>query len=201
MSLPIIFAYIIFTVAAIISVINESGDEEWISLLTNGALGLTSIYTYSKKRYDLSILSMIVMCTSIIWHSSGKYNKIDDFMSRYLAYYTLGTTAFNPVVIGVPMLFLSTLLTYNIEFEEMYVVVSLSILLIVYKIINNTMDYRFVFGSISGILAFVCFHLEHWHSVWHVLSAICVAVLCTQNVKLKKVVVNIEENKEILLRF
>ena len=70
------------------------------------------------KRYDLTMITLFSMCSSIVWHSSGKYKQIDSFVSRYIAYYAFGTSAFPAAIIGPAMLFVTVLTTYEVEFER-----------------------------------------------------------------------------------
>ena len=120
-----VIMYSMFFIAAVVAVVEESDLDDWISLVTNGALAVTSIYAYTMKRYDLTMITLFSMCSSIVWHSSGKYKEIDSFVSRYIAYYAFGTSAFPAAIIGPAMLFVTVLTTYEVEFDEMYIFIPL----------------------------------------------------------------------------
>lgn len=168
--------YIMFLVAACVSVAEESDLDDWISLVTNGALAVTSIYAYTMKRFDLTTISLFAMCSSIVWHSSGKYKQIDSFVSRYIAYYAFGTSAFPVTVIGPAMLFVTVLTSYEEEFDEMYIFIPLVCLLIWYRWKNDTLSKNITLAIIVGVLGILCYRNTAWHSMWHVLGAISVAL-------------------------
>ena len=65
-------AYAVFLVAAFISVVDRVDLDDWISLVTNGALGVTALYAQKMQRFDITMISLFTMCTSVVWHSSGK---------------------------------------------------------------------------------------------------------------------------------
>ena len=160
---------------------DDSGLDEWISLATNGALGLTGFYAYRMERFDLATLAVFGLCTSLVWHSSGKFQQMDAFISRYIAYYAFGTSAVPPAVIGPAVLILVVFLTFEQHVEEMYVIVPLVALLLFFKWNNNTITWRFVAAVGVGVGALVCYTQAEignvaWHSMWHVLGAIAVAL-------------------------
>ena len=171
-----VIMYSMFFVAAVVAVVEESDLDDWISLVTNGALAVTSIYAYTMKRYDLTMITLFSMCSSIVWHSSGKYKEIDSFVSRYIAYYAFGTSAFPAAIIGPAMLFVTVLTTYEVEFDEMYIFIPLVCLLVLYRWINDTLSSNIVAAIAVGVLGIVCYRNPAWHSMWHVLGAIAVAL-------------------------
>lgn len=168
--------YGMFFIAAVVAVVEESDLDDWISLVTNGALAVTSIYAYTMKRFDLTMITLFSMCSSIVWHSSGKYKQIDSFVSRYIAYYAFGTSAFPVAIIGPAMLFVTVLTTYEVEFDEMYIFIPLVCLLVWYRWENDTLSRNIVAAIIVGVLGIVCYRNPAWHSMWHVLGAISVAL-------------------------
>jgi len=176
--MPYVFAlvYGLFISAAAVAVQSEAGLDEWISLVTNGALGVTALYAFKKERIDLTTIVLFGMCTSVVWHSSGKYKQIDGLVSRYMAYYAFGTTAFPPKIIGPAMIFIALLFTYEAQFDEMYALIPLLVLLAVYKWMNKTMTRRFIGTVVVGVVAILCYRNEKWHSMWHVLGAITIAL-------------------------
>jgi len=167
-------AYGLFLTAAAVAVHSEAGLDEWVSLVTNGAMGVTALYAFKKERFGLTILSLIAMCTSVVWHSSGKYKEIDGFVSRYTAYYAFGTTAFRPEIIGPAMIFLALLFTYEAQFDETYAFIPLLVLLVIYK--YKSITKRFIGALVVGVFAILCYRNAKWHSMWHVLGAITVAL-------------------------
>ena len=171
-----VIMYSMFFIAAVVAVVEESDLDDWISLVTNGALAVTSIYAYTMKRYDLTMITLFSMCSSIVWHSSGKYKEIDSFVSRYIAYYAFGTSAFPVAIIGPAMLFVTVLTTYEVEFDEMYIFIPLVCLLVLYRWKNDTLSKNIVAAIIVGVLGIVCYRNPAWHSMWHVLGAIAVAL-------------------------
>lgn len=171
-----VIMYSMFFIAAVVSVVEESDLDDWISLVTNGALAVTSIYAYTMKRYDLTMITLFSMCSSIVWHSSGKYKEIDSFVSRYIAYYAFGTSAFPAAIIGPAMLFVTVLTTYEVEFDEMYIFIPLVCLLVLYRWKNDTLSRNIVAAIVVGVLGIVCYRNPEWHSMWHVLGAIAVAL-------------------------
>ena len=171
-----VIMYSMFFIAAVVAVVEESDLDDWISLVTNGALAVTSIYAYTMKRYDLTMITLFSMCSSIVWHSSGKYKEIDSFVSRYIAYYAFGTSAFPAAIIGPAMLFVTVLTTYEVEFDEMYIFIPLVCLLVLYRWINDTLSSNIVAAIAVGVLGIVCYRNPAWHSMWHVLGAIAVAL-------------------------
>lgn len=171
-----VIMYSMFFIAAVVAVVEESDLDDWISLVTNGALAVTSIYAYTMKRYDLTMITLFSMCSSIVWHSSGKYKEIDSFVSRYIAYYAFGTSAFPAAIIGPAMLFVTVLTTYEVEFDEMYIFIPLVCLLVLYRWINDTLSRNIVAAIAVGVIGIVCYRNPAWHSMWHVLGAIAVAL-------------------------
>ena len=167
-------AYGVFLTAAAIAVQSEAGLDEWVSLVTNGAMGVTALYAFKKERFGLTILALVAMCTSVVWHASGKYKDIDGFVSRYTAYYAFGTTAFRPEIIGPAMMFLALLFTYEEQFDETYAFIPLLVLLVVYK--YKSITKRFIGALVVGVLAILCYRNATWHSMWHVLGAITIAL-------------------------
>tara|TARA_B110000858_G_scaffold186889_1_gene230564 strand:- start:5841 stop:6455 length:615 start_codon:yes stop_codon:yes gene_type:complete len=167
-------AYGLFLTAAAVAVQSEAGLDEWISLVTNGAMCVTALYAFKKERMDLTTIALFALCTSIVWHSSGKYKEIDGFVSRYLAYYAFGTTAFRPEIIGPAMIFITLLFTYEAQFDEMYAFIPLLVLLVVYK--YKSITRRFVGALVVGVCAILCYRNARWHHMWHVLGAITVAL-------------------------
>lgn len=171
-----VIMYSMFFIAAVVAVVEESDLDDWISLVTNGALAVTSIYAYTMKRYDLTMITLFSMCSSIVWHSSGKYKQIDSFVSRYIAYYAFGTSAFPAAIIGPAMLFITVLTIYEVEFDEMYIFIPLVCLLVLYRWKNDTLSRNIVAAIVVGVLGIVCYRNPEWHSMWHVLGAIAVAL-------------------------
>lgn len=171
-----VIMYSMFFIAAVVAVVEESDLDDWISLVTNGALAVTSIYAYTMKRYDLTMITLFSMCSSIVWHSSGKYKEIDSFVSRYIAYYAFGTSAFPAAIIGPAMLFVTVLTTYEVEFDEMYIFIPLVCLLVLYRWKNETLSRNIVAAIVVGVLGIVCYRNPAWHSMWHVLGAVAVAL-------------------------
>ena len=171
-----VIMYSMFFIAAVVAVVEESDLDDWISLVTNGALAVTSIYAYTMKRYDLTMITLFTMCSSIVWHSSGKYKQIDAFVSRYIAYYAFGTSAFPVAIIGPAMLFVTVMTTYELEIDEMYIFIPLVCLLVLYRWKNDTLSKNIVAAIIVGVLGIVCYRNPAWHSMWHVLGAIAVAL-------------------------
>ena len=168
--------YAVFLAAAFVAVADKAELDEWISLVTNGALAVTGFYAYSMKRFDLAMITIFGMCTSVVWHSSGKYKDIDGFVSRYMAYYAFGTSAFPPAIIGPAMLFVTVMITYNGEFDEMYAFIPLLGVLVLYRWINETLTRNIMLALVVGIFAVLCYRNVAWHSMWHVLGAIAVAL-------------------------
>lgn len=168
--------YSLFLAAAFVAVVEKAELDEWISLLTNGALAVTGFYAYSMQRFDLTIIAIFGMCTSVVWHSSGKYKDIDGFVSRYIAYYAFGTSAFPPAIIGPTMMFVTVMVTYNEEFDEMYVFVPLLGVLVLYRWVNDTLTRNIIAALVVGTCAILCYRDVEWHSMWHVLGAITVAL-------------------------
>lgn len=178
--LHVVLGYSLFIVAAVLSVVNESGQDDWLSLLTNGAIGLTAFYAYTVHRTDISIIGFFTMCTSLVWHSSSHYGLFDQFASRYLAYYTFGTTILEPNIIGPPAMFLSVLFTYYDQFEELYMAVPIIAIFTVYKAVKHTLTLRFVVAIGIAAAAMYCKRIVTWHSMWHVGASIATAILCTE---------------------
>lgn len=168
--------YAIFMIAACVAVAEQNDLDDWISLVTNGALAVTSFYAYKMTRYDLSIISLFAMCTSVVWHSSGKYRQLDEFVSRYIAYYAFGTSALPPAIIGPSMLIVVVLFTYEEQFEELYIFVPLVCLLVLFRWLNDTITRNFIASLVVGVLGLLCYRVETWHSMWHVLGAISIAL-------------------------
>lgn len=168
--------YAVFLAAAFVAVSEKAELDEWISLVTNGALAVTGFYAYSMKRFDLAMITIFGMCTSVVWHSSGKYKEIDAFVSRYMAYYAFGTSAFPPAMIGPAMLFVTVLITYNGQFDEMYAFIPLLGVLVLYRWINESLTRNIMLALVVGICAVLCYRNVAWHSMWHVLGAIAVAL-------------------------
>ena len=171
-----VIMYSMFFIAAAVAVVEESDLDDWISLVTNGALAVTSIYAYTMKRYDLTMITLFSMSSSIVWHSSGKYKEIDSFVSRYIAYYAFGTSALPAAIIGPAMLFVTVLTTYEVEFDEMYIFIPLVCLLVLYRWKNETLSRNIVAAIVVGVLGIVCYRNPAWHSMWHVLGAVAVAL-------------------------
>jgi len=169
-------AYAVFLVAAFISVVDGVELDDWISLVTNGALAVTAFYAQKMQRFDITMIALFTMCTSVVWHSSGKFKDIDGFMSRYLAYYAFGTTAFPPALIGPFMLFLVLMSTYEAQIDELYILIPLLGILLVYRGYNKTLTGNIVAAVIVGIAGVLCYRNVEWHSMWHVLGAITVAL-------------------------
>ena len=167
-------AYGMFLSAAAVAVQSEADLDEWISLVTNGAMGVTALYAFKKERIDLATIALFAMCTSVVWHSSGKYKNIDGFVSRYMAYYAFGTSAFRPEIIGPAMIFIALLFTYEADIDEMYAFIPLLVLLVAYRYKNIT--WNFAGALIVGICAILCYRNVRWHSMWHVLGAITIAL-------------------------
>ena len=128
---PVIYA--VFIVAAVVAVVEGADQDEWIALVTNGALAVTAFYAYKEARVDLAFIATFTVCTSVVWHSSAKFKDLDGFASRYMAYYAFGTTAFPPIAIGPAMLVVALLMTYEAHVNELYVFIPLVALLVVYK--------------------------------------------------------------------
>ena len=170
-----VFAYAVFLTAAVVAVVDEAELDDWVSLVTNGALGVTGFYAYRMQRFDLATLAVFGMCSSVVWHSSGKFKVMDEFISRYIAYYAFGTSAFQPNIIGPAVLILVALFTFERQFDETYVLVPLLALVVIYRIGNFT--WRFVLAVVVGVVALLCYKNAAWHSLWHVLGAITVALL------------------------
>lgn len=168
--------YGIFFIAACVAVAQQSELDEWISLVTNGAIAVTSLYAYKLERYDISIIALFGMCTSLVWHSSGKYKQLDAFVSRYMAYYAFGTSALSPTIIGPAMLFITLLFTYEDQFEELYMFVPLLCLLVLFRWLNDTITRNFIVALVVGTLGIVCYRNANWHSMWHVLGALAIAL-------------------------
>ena len=64
-----VIMYSMFFIAAVVAVVEESDLDDWISLVTNGALAVTSIYAYTMKRYDLTMITLFSMqyCMALFW--------------------------------------------------------------------------------------------------------------------------------------
>tara|TARA_B100001287_G_C22426514_1_gene409347 strand:- start:5 stop:619 length:615 start_codon:yes stop_codon:yes gene_type:complete len=170
------FMYSLFLAAAFVAVAEQSALDDWMSLITNGALAVTGFYAYSMERFDLAIITTFGLCTSLVWHSSGKYKDLDGLASRYMAYYAFGTSALSPSVIGPAVLFLSVLLTYNEQIDETYVFAPLLAILIVYRWVKETLTQNIILAVLTGTLAILCYRNTAWHSMWHVLGAITVGL-------------------------
>ena len=169
-----VVAYAIFLSVAAVAVAEGADLDEWISLVTNGALGVTGFYAYKMRRYDLATAAAFGMCTSVVWHSSGKFKQIDGFVSRYIAYYAFGTAAFPPAVIGPGVLFLAVLVTYEPTVAETYAYIPLLVIVAACRL--KTITWRFVGALVVGVCALQCYGNAVWHSMWHVLGAIAVAL-------------------------
>jgi hypothetical protein len=128
------------------------------------------------QRVDLAVIAIFTLCTSVVWHSSGKFKELDGFASRYMAYYAFGTTAFSASVIGPPMLIVALLLSYEGSVNELYVFIPLVTLLLFYKWLNGNVTYRLLLAVGVGIGAMVCYNFPVWHAAWHVLGAVTVAL-------------------------
>ena len=74
------------------------------------------------------------------------------------------------------MLFVTVLTTYEVEFDEMYIFIPLVCLLVLYRWINDTLSSNIVAAIAVGVLGIVCYRNPAWHSMWHVLGAIAVAL-------------------------
>tara|TARA_B110000285_G_scaffold235445_1_gene317222 strand:+ start:21103 stop:21705 length:603 start_codon:yes stop_codon:yes gene_type:complete len=199
--LHIVLGYGLFIVAAVLSIVNESNQDDWLSLLTNGAIGLTAFYAYTVHRTDISIIGFFTMCTSLVWHSSSHYGLFDQFASRYLAYYAFGTTIMEPTVIGPPAMFLSVLFTYYEQFEELYMAVPIIIMFALYKAVKHTIGIRFIAAIVVAGAAMYCKRLVTWHSLWHVGASISVALLCTETPPKTPLKLATPINEKIQLRF
>ena len=199
--LHIVLGYGLFIVAAVLSIVNESSQDEWMSLLTNGAIGLTAFYAYTVHRTDISIIGFFTMCTSLVWHSSSHYGLFDQFASRYLAYYAFGTTIMEPTVIGPPTMFLCVLFTYYEQFEELYMAVPIIIMFALYKAVKHTISIRFIAAIVMFGAAMYCKRLVTWHSLWHVGASISVALLCTETPPKTILKLATPQQEKIQLRF
>ena len=182
----IVFGYSLFGVVAVVSAYHAYDANHWTALLTNGAIGLTAYYAYTAKRKDLAIIGVVLMSASLVWHSSARYRLFDHFVSRYMAYYSFATTTFEPVIIGPPALFLSVLFTYYGDFNEMYMVVPIVATILIFKLIRRTITPRIAVAVCLSPLALYAKAITEWHSAWHVLASIIVALLCTETPKATK---------------
>ena len=74
------------------------------------------------------------------------------------------------------MLILVVMSTYEEQIEELYIFVPLIVVLLIYRGLNETLTRNIVAAVIVGIAGIVCYTNVEWHSMWHVLGALSVAL-------------------------
>ncbi len=170
-----VIAYIVFFILAAVSVGLELELDHWLALATNGALAVTAVLVYP-ERVDISVLSLTVLCTSLVWHSSAKLQNMDGFLSRLLGYYAFASSAFSLKIAGPISIILAYVLTFESEIEEWYLAGPLLGCLVIYRLWNKTFSVSFALALLFGGLGFTFYIIESWHAMWHVLGAVAVAL-------------------------
>ena len=169
-----VVAYIVFFIISILAVAWETDSDHWLALATNGAVGVTAVYAY-EYRVDITILSLLALSTSLVWHSSGHLKTMDLFISRALAYYAFGCTAFPIKVVAPVVVFLTYVLTFEHIEDELYLTIPLLTLIALYKWYENTFTRNFFFAIIFGSAGVSIYRIAVWHHMWHVLAAVAIA--------------------------
>ena len=193
-----IFAYVCFGCIAFAAGVQQFDQDKWLPLLSNGAFGVTALYSYEKKRYDLAVLGIIVMGASLVWHSSGNYGPVDFMFTRIFAFYAFLSTVVNPSV-ALPLIVLFCVLNEFWEYEsgketgsksafddlEMTFFIPLILVLVLYRLYaryakkDGAITWTFAASVVVGIVGLVMFYAldsKIGHSAWHVLGALSVAL-------------------------
>lgn len=184
-----VLAYIVFLILAAVSVGLELDLDHWLALATNGALAVTAVLVYP-ERVDISVLSLTVLCTSLVWHSSAKLQNMDAFLSRLLGYYAFASSGFPLEIAGPVSIILAYVLTFESEVEELYLAGPLLGCLILYRLWNKTFSVSFALALLFGGLGFAFYYIEAWHVMWHVLGALAVALTVEKQKTMTPIQVN-----------
>ena len=171
--------YAVCVCLAISAVIEEAQQDEWISLISHAAFVVTALYSYRQQRYDLAALTLIVTGTSLVWHSSGKFQEVDSVFTSIAALYAYATTVLPPFVAAAPVVLFSVL---NGSDDSFALFAPLIVLLILYKIVAlvahlpKPLTLTFFLAVVAGGVGLVCYSYDNWHSMWHVLAALAIAL-------------------------
>lgn len=189
--------YLVCLCVAVACVYNESPNDSLLALSSHAAFVVTSLYAYEKRRYDIAAMALIVTCTSLVWHSAGKFREVDAIFTRALAIYAFATTVASPLWAFAPA-FLYAVIMNEVEMD-LSMLVPLVVALLLYKAYKRTWTSRFALAVVTGGLGILCYHDVRWHSMWHVLGAVSVAL--TIEVPVVKAIVVESEIPELKLRF
>ena len=117
-------------VCLVISVIEEAQQDEWISLISHAAFVVTALHSYRQQRYEAA-LTLIVTGTSLVWHSSGKFQEVDSVFTSIAALCVAATTVLPPSSRRLPWCF--SVLNGS---DDSLCLSRLDVLLILYKIVG-----------------------------------------------------------------
>lgn len=149
---------------------------------------------------DITLLSLTVLCTSLVWHSSGNLKDMDGFLSRFLAYYAFASSGLSLKVAGPLAILLAYVLTFEAEIQELALAVPLLVCLIVLKVWDNSFSVPFLFALIFGGVGVVCYYIEEWHVLWHVMGAVAVALTVEKSEVIYSKLDLVDQEYEVKLR-
>jgi uncharacterized membrane protein len=179
-----ILVYVFSICIALSSKFQEAENDDWLALLSHVAFAATALYSYHKERYDLCALNLIVMCTSLVWHSSGKFGPIDNMFTLIVASYAFATTILHPAVVAAPIVLLCVLNGDGESFDQLVVFLPILGAITLYRLVAlvpslnlpHPFSLTFFLSLVFGGLGLASYYGDYWHSMWHVLSALAVAL-------------------------
>ena len=184
----ILFAYGICVCVALSAALQKSDNSDWLALLSHGAFAVSAIYCYQQLRYDLAAFLLVVMSSSLVWHSSGRFETIDNIFTFFTATYAFVTSALDLSwrYAAAPLIGLLCVLNGSGEdFNQLVVFLPLAGLVLLYRVIlrwqkqPNGITWTFVLALAAGGVGMLFYYIDeekYWHSMWHVFGALAVAL-------------------------
>ena len=125
-------------------------------------------------------------------------------MSRLLAYYAFGATAVPLQVNGPVTLLLAYVISFENFVDEFAIIGPLLGGLVIYKLYRKSFTLQFLLALVIGACGVACYFVSEihlsWHSLWHVLASIAVALTIErEHVTVKPLVPPLPE--KVSLRF
>ncbi len=179
-----VLAYVFSICIALSSKFQSAENDEWLALLSHVAFAATAVYSYHKERYDLSGLSLVVLCTSLVWHSSGRFGTLDNTFSFLLASYAYTTTILPPAVGVFPLVLLCVLNGDGEIYDQIAIFVPILVAITLYRLVAlvpslklpHPFSLTFFLALVAGGMALASYYGDHWHSMWHVMAALGIAL-------------------------
>ena len=159
----------------------KADEDDWIALLSHGGFVVAALYAYDIDRKDIAVLTILLIATSVIWHTRGSVHEdekrqLDTFTSLFLAMYSYGTSLLSRGLTAIVTSFYCIIIAFFTGLELEYTLpVAIAYILIVLVLHEEFYLWRVLFvAAVSGLAYYVWSLQNEWHSMWHVLSALTI---------------------------